>query len=66
MITARPSIRPSSSKKKTHRLTDRHETIVIEKTPTIDIAPKKRPRKVYGGMWGQTEIATVASVCGEF
>ena len=39
-------------------LTD-NETIVIEKQPTIDIAPKNRPRKVYGGMWGQTEIATV-------
>jgi Tfp pilus assembly protein PilO len=36
-----------------------NETIVIEKQPTIDIAPKNRPRKVYGGMWGQTEIATV-------
>ncbi len=35
------------------------ETIIIEKTPKIDIVPKNRPRKVYGGMWGQAEIATV-------
>jgi hypothetical protein len=39
-------------------LTD-NETIVIEKEPVIDIVPKNRPRKIYGGMWGQTEIATV-------
>lgn len=36
------------------------ETIVIEKDPTIDIAPKNRPRKIYAGMWGPMEIATVA------
>lgn len=36
-----------------------NETIVIEKTPSIDIVPKNRPRKVYAGMWGQAEIATV-------
>jgi hypothetical protein len=40
-------------------LTD-NETIVIEKEPRIDIAPKNRPRKIYAGMWGPTEIATVA------
>ncbi len=39
-------------------LTDK-ETIVIPKETMIDIVPKNRPRKVYGGMWGQTEIATV-------
>ena len=39
-------------------LTDK-ETIIIEKEPTIDIAPRNRPNKVYAGMWGQTEIATV-------
>ena len=39
-------------------LTDK-ETIVIEKDPMIDIAPKNRPNKVYAGMWGPTEIATV-------
>ena len=35
------------------------ETIVFPKEPSIDVVPKNRPRKVYGGMWGQTEIATV-------
>ncbi|HEY0427178.1 MAG TPA: hypothetical protein VGC76_05165 [Pyrinomonadaceae bacterium] len=39
-------------------LTDK-ETIVIKKDPRIDIVPKNRPRKVYAGMWGPTEIATV-------
>ncbi|MGB7068797.1 MAG: hypothetical protein WBD22_04830 [Pyrinomonadaceae bacterium] len=36
------------------------ETIVIEKDRTLDVVPKDRPRKVYAGMWGRTEIATVA------
>ncbi|MDQ3180605.1 MAG: hypothetical protein M3Q33_08795 [Acidobacteriota bacterium] len=36
-----------------------NETIVIEKPAKIDIVPKNRPRKVYGGMWGNAEIATV-------
>lgn len=35
------------------------KTIVIEKPERIDIVPKNRPRKVYAGMWGQSEIATV-------
>ena len=35
------------------------ETVVIEKEPRIDIVPANRPRKVYGGMWGQTELITV-------
>lgn len=39
-------------------LTD-NETIIIEKQPTIDIVPKNRPRKIYAGMWGPMEIATV-------
>lgn len=39
-------------------LTDR-ETIVIEKSPTIDIAPKNRPRRVNLGMWGTSEIVAV-------
>jgi len=39
-------------------LTD-NETIVIEKEPQISIVPKNRPRKVYAGMWGTPEIATV-------
>ncbi len=36
------------------------ETVIIEKSPAIDVVPKNRPRKVYAGMWGQVEIATVA------
>ena len=39
-------------------LTDK-ETIIIPKEAAIDVVPKNRPRKVYGGMWGPTEIATV-------
>lgn len=41
-------------------LLTKDETIVIEKEPRLDIAPKNRPRKVYGGMWGNAEIVTVA------
>lgn len=37
-----------------------NETIVIEKQPVIDIVPKNRPRKIYGGMWGRAEVSTVA------
>jgi len=36
------------------------ETIIIEKEPDIDIVPKNRPRSVYAGMWGNSEIASVA------
>lgn len=36
------------------------ETVIIEKTPKAwGVVPKNRPRKVYGGMWGQAEIITV-------
>ncbi|HKX83943.1 MAG TPA: hypothetical protein VJL58_06985, partial [Pyrinomonadaceae bacterium] len=35
------------------------ETIVVEKPPHIDLVPANRPRKVYGGMWGQMEIGAV-------
>jgi hypothetical protein len=38
-------------------LTD-EETIVIDKEPRIDVVPANRPRKVYGGMWGQPELIT--------
>ena len=38
-------------------LTD-DETIVIDKEPRIDVVPTNRPRKVYGGMWGQPELIT--------
>lgn len=37
------------------------ETLVIEKQPRIDIAPKSRPRKVYGGMWGRVEIGVLGA-----
>ena len=36
------------------------ETIIIKKEPSIDIMPKNRPRKIYAGMWGPMETATVA------
>lgn len=35
------------------------QTIIIDKPERIDVVPKNRPRKVYAGMWGQSEIATV-------
>ncbi len=38
-----------------------NETIVIEKQHLVDIPPKNRPRKVYGGMWGPIEIATAGA-----
>jgi hypothetical protein len=46
-------------KDRTVLLTDK-ETIIIDKEPRIDVVPKNRPRKVYGGMWGQNEIAAAA------
>lgn len=39
-------------------LTD-EETIIVEKTPASTVVPKNRPRRIYAGMWGQAEIATV-------
>ncbi len=41
-------------------LTD-DETIVIDKTPDVFISPADRPRKVYGGMWGPTQIGVVGA-----
>lgn len=35
------------------------ETVIIEKEKEIAAVPVNRPRKVYGGMWGNTEIVTV-------
>jgi hypothetical protein len=35
------------------------ETIIIEKQPTIDIAPRNRPRKVNLGMFGTSEYVVV-------
>jgi len=39
-------------------LTD-NQTVIIEKEPRIDVVPKNRPRKIYAGMWGSAETATV-------
>lgn len=45
---------------RTVMLTD-SETIIIDKEPTIDLAPKNRPRKVYKGMWGPVEAGVVGA-----
>ena len=37
------------------------ETMVIDKTPDVFLAPSNRPRKVYGGMWGKTQISVVGA-----
>lgn len=36
-----------------------NQTFIMEKEPAIDLVPKNRPRRVYAGMWGPAEIATV-------
>lgn len=36
------------------------QTIIIDKPEKIDIAPRNRPRKVYAGMWGRSEVTAVA------
>ncbi len=56
--TTRDSAVVIEEENRTVLLTDK-ETIVIDKEPKIDIVPKNRPRKVYAGMWGPAEIATV-------
>lgn len=56
--TTRDSAVVIEEETRTVLLTD-NETIIFEKEPRIDIVPKNRPRKVYAGMWGQNEIATV-------
>lgn len=40
-------------------LLTKDQTIIVPKEPELNIAPKNRPRKIYGGMWGPAEIATV-------
>ncbi len=35
------------------------ETIIIPKETMISVPPKNRERKVYAGMWGNTELITV-------
>jgi len=37
------------------------ETIIFEKQPYIDVAPKNRQRKVYRGMWGPVEIGILGA-----
>jgi hypothetical protein len=56
--TTRDSAVVIEEENRTVLLTD-NETIIIEKPERIDVVPKNRPRKVYAGMWGQSEIATV-------
>jgi Tfp pilus assembly protein PilO len=46
-------------KDRTVLLTEKETIIIPKEEPGFDMIPKNRPRKVYGGMWGQTEIATV-------
>lgn len=36
------------------------ETVVMEQAPPVDLVPPNRPRKVYAGMWGKSEVITVA------
>lgn len=38
-----------------------NETIVIPKEKTYDLPPKNRERKVYAGMWGNTELFAVGA-----
>lgn len=56
--TTRDSTVVVEEETRTVLLTD-NETIVIEKQPVISVAPKNRARKIYAGMWGNAEIATV-------
>lgn len=56
--TTRDSTVVVEEETRTVLLTD-NETIIIEKQPTIDVVPKNRPRRIYAGMWGSAEIATV-------
>ena len=38
-----------------------NETIIVEKPDGYSIAPKDRPRKVYGGMWGPLEVGALGA-----
>ena len=40
-------------------LLTRDETVIIPKETVIDLPPKNRERKIYAGMWGNTELITV-------
>jgi hypothetical protein len=57
-FTTKDSIVVIDEKDRTVLLTE-EETIIIEKQPTIDIAPRNRPRKVNLGMFGTTEYIVV-------
>jgi hypothetical protein len=55
-----PSVVAVDEPDRTVLLTE-NETIIVEKPERVDIAPSNRPRKVYGGMWGTTEIGVAAA-----
>jgi hypothetical protein len=57
-FTMRDSTVVVDEKDRTVLLTE-DETIIIEKQPTFDIAPKNRPRKVNLGIFGTTEYIVV-------
>lgn len=57
-LTSHDSTVVVDEKDRTVLLTE-NETIIIEKQPTIDIAPRNRPRKINLGMFGTTEYITV-------
>lgn len=57
-FTAKDSTVVVDEKDRTVLLTE-DETIIIEKQPTFDIAPRTRPRKVNLGMFGTTEYVVV-------
>lgn len=57
-FTAKDSTVVIDEKDRTVLLTE-DETIIIEKQPTFDIAPRSRPRKVNLGMFGTTEYVVV-------
>lgn len=57
-FTAKDSTVVIDEKDRTVLLTE-NETLIIEKQPTFDIAPRNRPRKVNLGMFGTTEYIVV-------
>ncbi|MDQ3799839.1 MAG: type II secretion system protein M [Acidobacteriota bacterium] len=57
-FTTRDSTVVVDEKDRTVLLTE-DETIIIEKQPTFDIAPKNRPRKVNLGIFGRAEYIVV-------
>ena len=57
-FTAKDSTVVIDEKDRTVLLTE-NETLIIEKQPTFDIAPRSRPRKVNLGMFGTAEYVVV-------